>query len=377
MQFPTACGVGVKRQITVQMAVLVTTAAVVAGCSSTAPPPELAGTQVVSVPGSDLLSVPHGGMKVQVFNNRRLVGPHYTLGIAWVATGQWIDAKSASDLGIHQVRAPKGRDLVVVAVAPEASTAAFKPSAPPPAEVLVDGKGTPLPGVPLPDSGGQLYGTGKLILLSAEPHALLQLRVTDDGKAQMLDLRTGATSGDGYWQRQSAVGWKGESPVVVPDTSGTPGLAAWGAGTLSVSNPGALSRPHRGDYAILNNYRGGWAAQGQAFLTVPVPNLSGTSDLLMMSGEPHQVRFDDAAAFSFTPANGRTVPADSAIETLPLSNIADFTDVSTVVFHVPDNTTTGTLTFDLRKSQLIDNNGKTFSWTKPPQPFTLNLAFTQ
>jgi hypothetical protein len=363
-------------RVTVHVAVLATVAAVVAGCSSTAPPPELAGTQVLSVQWSKLLSVPHGGMKVQVFNNRRLVGPHYTLGIAWMATGQWIDTKSANDLGIHPVRAPKGRDLIAVAIAPEASTAAFKPSTPPPAEVLVDGKATPLPGVPLPDSGGQPYGTGKLILLSAAPNAPVELRVTDDGRAQKLDLRTGATSGDGYRQRQSAVDWKGESPVVIPDNSATRGLAALGAGTLSVTNPGALSQPHRGDYAILNNYQNGWAAQGQAFLIVPVPNLSGTSDLLMIAGEPHQVRFDDATAFSFTPANGRTVPADPAVETLSLSVVANFTDVSTVVFHVPDNTTTGTLTFDLRKSQLVADNGKTFSWTKPPQPFTLNLAFT-
>jgi hypothetical protein len=367
--------VGVKTKVTVHMAVLAATAALVAGCSSTAPPPELAGTQVVSVPGSNLLSVPHGGMKLQEFHNR-LVGPHYTLGIAWVATGQWIDAKSASDLGIHPVRAPKGRDLIVVAVAPEASTAAFKPSTPPPAEVLVDGAASPLPGVPLPDSGGQPYGTGKLILLSAAPHVSLQLRVTDAGKAQTLDLRTGAASGDGYRQRQSAVEWKGEVPVVVPDTSGTPGLAAWGVGTLSVTNPGATSRPHRGDYAILNNYQGGWAPQGQAFLTVPVPNLSGPT-ISMIAGEPKQVRFDDAAAFSFTPANGRAVPADPAIETLSLSVVANLTDVSTVVFHVPDNTTAGTLTFDLRKSQLVDDKGRTFSWIKPPQPFTLPLAFTQ
>jgi hypothetical protein len=370
--------VGVKRRVTVHVAVLATVAAVVAGCSSkTAPPPELAGTQVVSVQGSSLLSVPHGGgMKLQEFRNR-LVGPHYTLGIAWVATGQWVDAKSASDLGIQPVRAPKGRDLVVVAVAPEVSTAAFKPSTPPPAEVLVDGAATPLPGVPLPDSGGRPYGTGKLILLGAAPNAPIELRVTDDGKAQTLDLRTGATSGDGYWQRQSAVDWKGESPVVEPETSGTPGLAALGAGTLSVTNPGATSQPHRGDYAILNNYQNGWAPQGQAFLTVPVPNLSGPSAFSMIAGEPNHVRFDDATAFSFTPANGRTVPADSAIENLPLSNIANLTDVSTVVFHVPDNTTAGTLTFDLRKSQLVDDNGKAFSWTKPPQPFTLNLAFTR
>jgi hypothetical protein len=106
----------------------------------------LAGTQVVSVQWSNLLHVPHGGgMKQQEFYDRRLVGPHYTLGIAWVATGQWIDAKSASDLGIHPVRAPKGRELVVVAVAPEATTAAFKPSMPPPAQVLVNGTATPLP----------------------------------------------------------------------------------------------------------------------------------------------------------------------------------------------------------------------------------------
>lgn len=361
------------------MAVLAATAAVVAGCSSTAPstapPPKLAGVQVVSVPGSNLLSVPHGGMKVQQFQNR-LVGPHYTLGIAWVATGQWIDAKSASDLGIQPVRAATGTDLVVVALAPEASAAAFQPSTPPPAEVLVNGTATPLPGVPLPDSAGQPYGTGKLILLSAAPQASLQLRVTDDGKAQTLDLRTGAASGAGYWQRHSVIEWKGEAPVVEPDTSGTPGLAALGAGTLSVTNPGATSQPHRGDYAILNNYQNGWAPQGQAFLTVPVPNLSGPSMFSMVAGEPNQVRFNDAAAFSFTPANGRAVPAVPAVETLPLTD-ADLASVSTVVFHVPDNTTAGTLTFDLRTSQLVDENDKTFSWIKPPQPFTLKLAFTQ
>jgi hypothetical protein len=71
---------------------------------------------VVSVQWSNLLFAPHGGgWKRQELHNRGLVGPHYTLGIAWVATGQWIDMKSASDLGIHPVRAPKGSDLIVVA----------------------------------------------------------------------------------------------------------------------------------------------------------------------------------------------------------------------------------------------------------------------
>jgi hypothetical protein len=54
----------------------------------------------------------------------------------------------------------------------------------------------------------------------------------------------------------------------------------------------------------------------------------------------------------------------------------DLSDVSTVVFRVPDNTTAGTLTFDLRKSRLVDDHRKTFSWARPPRLFTLKLAFT-
>jgi hypothetical protein len=167
-----------------------------------------------------------------------------------------------------------------------------------------------------------------VIVLSALPHASLQLRVTDDGKAQQLDLRTGVAGGDGYWQRQSAVDWKGEAPVVMPNTSGIRGMGALGAFTLSVTNPGAAivattppraaSQPRQGEYAIVNNYQGGWAPQGQAFLIVPVPSLSGASMLAIGMGEPSHVRFDDAAAFSFTPTRGRTVRADPATETLSL-----------------------------------------------------------
>ncbi|MGH3373551.1 MAG: hypothetical protein ACRDP6_02305 [Actinoallomurus sp.] len=346
-------------------ATLLAAVALLTACSpGSHPAPELTGTRLVTAQSTTSWIEKPDDMRVRDFHDRGLVGPHYTLGFSWVAAGRELGAAYAGRLGIQPVRAPRGKELIVAAVSPKATAEAFMRSKPVSVVGFVDGTATPIVGLPLADAGVGTAPTTELILISAAPRAAVRLRVTDTGRSQEIDLRTGATSGEGYTQRDSSPAtWNGESRVVVP--SPVPGL---GAGALSVSDP-ISTRPDT-DRASLTDYQGGWAPPGRAFLTVPVPNLSWN---LLATGYI-RAKSDDATTFSFTPVHGKAIPAEAGKRSMGLL-LPGLADVPTVVFRVPDTITGGTVALDLRKARLVDGDGGTASWIRPPHAFRLKLTF--
>jgi len=346
-------------------ATLLAAVALLTACSPGSPPaPELTGTRLVTAPSATSWIDQPVHMRVRDFHDRGLVGPHYTLGFSWVAAGRELGTADAGKLGVPPVRAPRGKELIVAAVSPKATAAAFTRSKPVSVVGFVDGTATPMADLPLADAGVGMAPTTRLILISAAPRAAVRLRVTDAGRSQEIDLRTGATSGEGYTQRDSSPAtWDGESPVVVP--SPVPGL---GAGALSVSDPISV-RPDA-DRASLTDYQGGWAPPGRTFLTVPVPSVSWN---LPATGYV-RAKSDDATTFSFTPVHGKAIPAKAGTRSTGLLVSAP-AELPVVVFRVPDKITGGTVAFDLRKARLVDSDGGTASWIRPPHVFRLTLAF--
>lgn len=296
-----------------------------------------------------------------------LVGPHYSLGLSWIATGRELNPRSAQNLGVRPVRAAAGQELVLAVISPRATSAAFKPKKPATASVLVDGAATPVQGLPLADSETTASDT-VLIMVGAKPRSSVRLEVTDSGRRLDLDLRTGVVSGQGaFTQRDSDVKWRGGSRVMLPN-SGVPSL---GSGRLSLSNHVTTQAPFA-DHATLTNYQGGkWAPAGRAFLTLPLPSISCDA----MLGMTYSVKFNDSTAFSFTPdGGGKTVRAEGEKRDVGFASVPTST-TATVVFSVPDKTTGGTVAFDLRNARVVDADDKGGPWVRPPGVFKLKLTF--
>jgi len=133
------------------ISVLVALLVAVAACSSPPPPaPELTEARTVDV---DVLASLHppSGMDIREFNDNQqlLIGPHYSFGLSWIATGQELHGADADGFGTQPVRALDGKQLMIVAVSSTVTRAPFPPALPVTAEVLVDGASTPLSGLSL------------------------------------------------------------------------------------------------------------------------------------------------------------------------------------------------------------------------------------
>jgi hypothetical protein len=337
-----------------------------AGCGgSSAAGLELTGARTVPATGT----TPPKDMTTHPVRYR-LTGPHYTLGVSWVATGQQLDAADAKNLGTEPVTAPQGKELIIANVDETATDAPFAPATPVPVAAVVDGVSTTLSGLPLTSaSTGHL-----LIMLAAAPGSTVRLRARDAGQPQELDLRTGATSGTQYQQRSSTAVWQGQSAVAVTSQ----GATANGTLTLGTQVARGPGQGLRASNATLSNYWEGvgWAAPGQELLAVPLPQVN-----IYCAGGGfvtcafNSVEFDDSAAITFTAPGGQPIPARAASRSLQLAMPMVNDTALSAVFAVPAATTGGTVTLDLAKSQVTGNSAPTVPWTAPPQPFTLTLTF--
>ena len=347
---------------------------------------ELTGVRSASVdPFSFYTLATSDDLSVTSFTDAQLRGPHYTLGIALVALGQQLDDSVADQLRIDPVQAASGEQLLVAAVDPSVTYAAFDPSpeAAVTAEAVVDGTATALDRLPLRATQyGQPAAKTELILISARPEAQVQLRVTDAGRASTLDLRTGkrlvAAETSSYLQRQSEAQWDGETPVVVNR------FGQQVPTSLTVITPLRAVGGPRG--ASVTTYRPdlGWATAGLGFLSVPAPALVGHD---IVSTGLHE-EFDDAAVFTFRAPNGEVVPARPRMRDIDLqrSAIGIGGPQPVVVFDVSDDVIAGTVFLDLSRAQLTEETGpgslqepsavrRAISWALPPRVFELQLEF--
>ena len=302
----------------------------------------------------------------------RLSGPHYSLGIAWVATGVALDGHDAGTLAISPVRAAQREQLTVAAVDGGFTAAAFAPSGPIQVFAVVDGKATPLRELPL---AATQYGAPadktQLIEIGAPVTASVRLRIIDANQTDELDLRTGSTTGTAYHQTQADAVWQGRSSAVLttndPRTAQAVGLELATPPPTSVADATSLT------HAELENYQEGigWAQSGTEFLTVPLPAIDMTcpreTEYACIGYEDH---FDDSTALSFTPEGGSPIPARAAAQSVKIG-LPDLHSLGYAVFPVPAGTTRGTITLTLAGSQLFDDGTAEGTWTTAPQPFTL------
>jgi hypothetical protein len=351
------------------LAMALALAATLTACSSSSGSSAevLRGVDITSVRSAAGVVMAPYDMRVKTMRDTgAMVGPHYSLGLSWTATGKELGARPAQRLGVAPVRAAAGQELVVALVSPTATSAAFKPKNPVTTSVLADGTDKLVQSLPLADSGPGPASRTVLIMVGTAPGSPVRLRVTDSGRYQDLDLRTGAVSGAGYTQRDSTMKWRGDSPVVLP-FAGVPGL---GTGRLSVDDRATTRGP--ADHASLSNYQGAkWAPRGRSFLTMPLPDISCSA----MLGMTYSAKFDDSTAFSFTPqGGGKTVRAEGEKREVGFIPLITSTP-PTAVFEVPDTTTGGTVTFDLRDARLVSADKKAGSWVRPPGVFKTKLTF--
>jgi hypothetical protein len=120
------------RGVAAMTSLLLTVTGVLTACSYTPTVPELTGVRTVAVASMIATIESPDGMQVRDAYDadgihERLSGPHFTLGISWVATGQELDARTAQRFAIEPVRAAPGEQLTLVLVSPDATNAAFKP----------------------------------------------------------------------------------------------------------------------------------------------------------------------------------------------------------------------------------------------------------
>lgn len=338
-------------------------------CSSE---PVLAGPRTVTVPALKAATFGYPDLTPHTLRGALLDGPHYSLAVGWVATGEKLEKNAADLLGTSPVRAADGEQLVVAAVDAARTYAAFTPDHEHPVRVsvLVGGHATPLPKLPLRPSH-DAYGPAntRVIEVSAAPGTPVRLRAVDDRHTEELDLRTGRVLVDTYRVLQGRARWDSEVPV-----------AAFWRGRIDRDSIVALNaNGAENARASLTTYTPayGWAPKGQAFLSVPMPRLVCG---LVVCGILHE-QFDDAQAFRFKPSHGRPVAAEKGHRDLRLESAGGEKADAAVVFEVPDRVRAGTVALRLAAAKLTEASGhsskhRTVAWSRPPGPLTLPLRLS-
>jgi len=321
----------------------------------------------VTVPG--VTDAPNG-MRELSGDDADLRGPHFTIDIDWIAVGPMIKRKVTPSVPeLTARRAVDGQELLLVAVSSQETKGQFPLAAgkAPTAELVVDGKKTPLHTLPLPqqDDVVALPAEGTLIVASVPHGSDVHLTVTDEDKPQAVDLRTGKRWKPlkGYYERQ---------PQKLAFSTDVPLAFAGGGGvTLHVTDHALAEFTEK--VAVLAPWtpEQGWAADGHVWLVVPRPVLS-TQLLMDMSGL--RLTIDDAVVFA---VDGRPeLGGTHTIETLA----GEYTPTTDpLVFDMPDDATGGTFTMNIAAmgaTAMYYSGDRAVTWAPPPAPFTVPLSFS-
>lgn len=305
-----------------------------------------------------------------------LDGPHYTLALSDVAVGTTLGSSAAEGWGIEPVRAPDGQQLVVAMVNPRDTYAAFG-RADVTVSVVIGGHATTIPGLPFRDT--DTYRSTTVAILATAPRTTpVRLRATDTGRSETLDLRTGKVVADTFHLRQSrTVHWSGSTPVEYEEYAlgyGVPNPGKLSVGTATITGGSQV--------ASLTSFAPGvgWAPRGSAILLVPSAGLSVTSHAkLGFDYTSLHEKFSDRSVYTVRTNDGTTVHAQPYRRDERLWNSALYGDDTAVVFVVPAGTLAGTVTMNLAKAQLVEDDGNSsrkISWTDAPAPFSVKLVLT-
>jgi hypothetical protein len=349
------------------------TGGVLAGCASdpNADLPQLAGPRTVSADWATAEVESPVDMTVHDVHYQ-LTGPHYSLGLAWVATGTGLDDRDAGALRTDAVRAGQGEQLTIAAVDGASTTAAFEPTGPIEAFAVVNGKTTLLRSLPLAATDYDAPASKtQLIEISAPASASVRLRVIDANQTEELDLHTGKTTGTGYTQTQYDATWQGRTTGTL--TTSSPHSTQAVEVELGTQVPTTLANGGAVNHAELTNYQEGigWAPAGTAFLSVPLPSIDiscpGPTGFECLD---YHDNFDNATALTFTPTGAAAIPARAEQQSITIG-ISGLQSLDDAIFPVPTGAKRGTVAFSLAGSPLVGEDNAAGVWTTPPPPFTL------
>jgi hypothetical protein len=171
-----------------------------------------------------------------------IVGPQYAVAFDWTTAVQGIDAHDAYAIGLPDgIAAPAGMQLFVAHLAthqpaPLKSAPGFVQGV----QVIVAGKARP---------ASVDFRSGELLIVAAPPDAPVAISLTDDGRTQTLNLRTGKRGADANPLFYTHWAMAKFSVHTIP---ALPGL-----GDTALDGPLTLA-PWTGDH--------GWAPSGKAWL---------------------------------------------------------------------------------------------------------------
>jgi hypothetical protein len=309
------------RRLTGALAAWATTVAVVAlaGCDSSssddlaAKPPDYVDVVPAGTPLSDVEAVDQ--------SKSSLVGPNFGLRIDTVGVTDAVSETDADLLGLDEpFRAADGHQLLLVRMSPDPLSASGRwdeSKAKPRAEVVVGGQRTALRRVPAP---------GSMLVVSAAEDEAARLDVTDRGRTQSINLRTGARAPNAvssFPSQELSLDYDGSGSVGGYGSSRRLQVAITAsAATLEAYVPGL-----------------GWAKKGRRWLVLDLSQVS-TNGLSQAGATAPLVGFflDPAESFHLSWDGGGTSAHPDAYlnASAPAASYI-------VVFDVPESFRTGTL----------------------------------
>jgi hypothetical protein len=182
------------------LTMLTVTAVVAAGCTTPRPESEptpsgpaaevVAADYVRMAPSSPRDTSPLLQQKHPLTpDDAAIIGPEYTAAFDWTATVPRIDADDAIRMGLEgAIAAPPGAELLLAHVAwplprPVAKTGALTSAI----QVVVDGRAR---------SSSVRFGRDRILVVSTPTGAPVLLKMSDKGRTQTLDLRSGKRGSD-------------------------------------------------------------------------------------------------------------------------------------------------------------------------------------
>jgi len=352
------------------MRVLVIVAVLVAGlvgCTSgddEVPVVDPGSVQEVDTPfGVPLEDIPDG-MTGEVFPEDRgeLIGPHFEMKLSWRATGPAL-TESGVPAALGPARAPDGEELLLVAMEyPHVQDGLDEA---PTAELVVDGTATALERLTYVDNDPEFRG-GVILMASVPIGRPVALRVTDAGRTQTLDVRTGDRGEDAidlYYRNNTQ-----EMDTSTSLTTGVTTPAGHHPFELTVGYaPPDGSMPTT---AALTAFSDTWAPDGRAWLVVPRPGAAVRSDASF-----YRLTVDDPTVFTLRLPDGTVLPAlpgggldvsRDALSTIPSG--------PHVLFDVPADFSEGVFVTSLGAAPISDAD-QPGSWSPAPAPFEVPIAF--
>jgi hypothetical protein len=292
----------------------------------------------------------------------KLIGPHFGLRFALVGVSPVEEQ--------HRYRAAAGHEFLIVltdgAAAPNYKTVTDEGVV---LDVLVDGKPRSLPALPL-----------RGLVISVPKGHDATLRVSDDGRAQSLNLRTGERIDEipGFYRNAKFT------------MTGPAYTANGAAGYKSLHAAVSVSLEPKEAWGYLEPWDGvgHWPKPGRAWLVVTGTELKTTTMALDQDVERVLATHDVTYAVDLSRSFEVTLPGATATPLpQPAHNTFDYQSgfIVTLLFDVPDSFTGGTLAFKplgdffAPTEKVFQPGSKTipFTWHKPltkSQPYKLAPA---